>query len=158
MNGFWARLVVGFVAGGVLVCACASGTPMLGYDRCRYLPTVEDCQMAAAYLIDDTCLRNCVIEQCARGQVVCGAEVVAQCDKLAAAHPKGHTGGYVVPGPQTCEMPKQYVNWCQIEQSPRCQELSMVHERAHACGWHHEDGKGVPGEDGEISGCKPLHH
>ena len=152
------RLVVGLFVGGVLFCACAPGTPMLGHERCLYMPTVEECQSAAASLIDDFCLRNCVIDQCRRGQALCGAEVVAYCDKLAAKDPTGHTGGYVASGPQTCEMPKRYVNWCQIEQSPRCQELSMVHERAHACGWHHKDGKGVPGPDGKISGCELPDH
>ncbi len=146
-----------FAMTAVCVLSCWEGTPMLGNERCRYMPTVEACQSTAASTITDFCLRNCVIEQCKRGQVVCGAEVVAICAQRSVEQPEGEKGGYVLPGPQTCEMPKRYVDWCQVDQSPRCQELSMVHERAHACGWHHEQGKGVPGQRGRIWGCQPLH-
>ena len=118
------------------------------------MPTVEDCQATAASLITDKCLRDCVIDQCRRGQTVCGAEVVATCSKRTLEQPTKPPAGYVFDKGQTCEMPKRYVDWCQIEQSPRCQELSMVHERAHACGWHHGEGMGVPGDDGQILGCK----
>lgn len=138
--------------------SCAASTPMLGHDRCEYLPTVEGCQSTADYLITDPCLRDCVIDQCRRGQAICGADVVAECSELALQHPPNPPGGYVRPGPQTCEMPKRYVSWCQVDQSPRCQELSMVHERAHACGWLHHGGKGVPGQDGKIRGCKSPDH
>lgn len=141
------------------VLSCIEGTPMLGAERCRYMPTVEECQGAAASLITDKCLRDCVIDQCRRGQVVCGAEVVAKCSEKSLASPQNSKkGGYVQEGPQTCEMPRGYVDWCQIDQSPRCQELSMVHERAHACGWRHNDGMGVPGDDGIIWGCKSPDH
>jgi hypothetical protein len=139
-------------------CSVRASTPMLGHENCDYLPSVEDCQETASRLITDDCLRDCVIEQCSKGLALCGAEVVARCSELALEHPEGKTGGYVLAGPQTCEMPKKYVNWCQVEQSPRCQELSMVHERCHACGWRHGQGKGVPGDDGEIRGCKSPDH
>jgi hypothetical protein len=131
---------------------------MLGHENCRYMPMVEDCQSAAHNHITDPCLLACVIDQCRNGLNLCGVSVVAKCSELSLENSDGETGGYVYDGPQTCEMPKKWVNWCQIEQSPRCQELSMVHERAHACGWRHGQGKGVPGDDGVISGCKSPDH
>jgi hypothetical protein len=150
------RLVFGMAA--VCVLSCRGVTSMLGSDRCSYMPTVEDCQSAAASLITDQCLRDCVIGQCRRGQVVCGAEVVARCSEIAVETAPYPPAGYVTPESQTCEMPKNYIAWCQLEQSPRCQELTMVHERAYACGWHHKGGKGVPGDDGKIIGCQPPDH
>lgn len=137
----------------VCTVSCFEGTPMLGHERCHYMPSVEECQTAAASLITEKCLRDCVIDQCSKGQTLCGAEVVAQCSERSVGNLKGRKGGYVFDKAQTCEMPKRWVDWCQIEQSPRCQELSMVHERAHACGWHHREGKGVPGDEGRIVGC-----
>src|SRR5829696_6252075 len=147
-----------FLTSAVCVLSCFGGTPMLGHENCKYMPTVEDCQAAANSLITDKCLRNCIIDQCRKGLTLCGAQVVAECSKGSAGHPEGEKAGYVVRGPQTCKMPKKWVNWCQLPQSPRCQELSMLHERAHACGWHHNEGKGVPGQDGEIPRCKAPDH
>src|SRR6185436_5068839 len=137
MKSPWFRLFFVISAMCVLPASCSSGTPMLGSETCNHMPTVEDCQATADNLITDKCLRDCVIDQCRRGQAVCGAEVVATCAERSFENPQGKKGGYVLRGTQTCEMPKKWVNWCQIEQSPRCQDLSMLHERCHACGWHH---------------------
>jgi hypothetical protein len=147
-----------FLIIAVCVLSCFGGTPMRGHDNCRYMPSVEDCQSAAGSLITDKCLRDCIIDQCRGGLTLCGAHVVAACSLRSIEHPEGEKAGYVVRGAQTCNMPKKWVNWCQLPQSPRCQELSMVHERAHACGWRHDEDKGVPGDDGEISGCKSPDH
>jgi len=149
------RLVFAMSIVGVLSCSEIRGHSMKGGEKCLYMPTIEECQSAAASLITDECLRDCVIKHCKEGYAFCGEKVMATCSKLTREHPEGETGGYVYPGTQTCERPKPYVNWCQIGQSPPCQALSMVHERAHACGWDHGDGMGVPGDDkGRIIGCK----
>lgn len=34
------------------------------------------------------------------------------------------------------------------------QELTMVHELAHACAWHHGDGLGVPGDADGVLKCR----
>jgi hypothetical protein len=72
----------------ILSCSIFGGTPMLGHERCLYMPTVEDCQ-SAADLITDKCLRDCVIDQCRRGQAICGAEVVALCAIRSLENPEG---------------------------------------------------------------------
>src|SRR5262249_40209751 len=98
-----------------------------------------------------------VVKQCEKGETVCAADTMEACAGLTNEHLGGDTAGFVPPGPQTCVEPKKAVHWCQIDEDPRCQELSMVHERAHACGWHHRDGKGVPGAaEGKVFGCKSL--
>jgi hypothetical protein len=131
---------------------------MLGHENCKYLPTVEECQTAANSLITDKCLRDCIIGQCRKGLTLCGAHVVAECSLRSLENPDSEKAGYVVRGPQTCEMPKKWVNWCELPQSPRCQEQSMLHERALACDWHHNESKGVPGQDGRIWACKAPDH
>jgi hypothetical protein len=142
-----------FLISAMLFLSCSTfvGTPMLGHEYCRNLPTVEECQAEAARLITDHCLRDCIIDQCRKARPHCNAQVVAKCSELSATHAEGRTGGFVPRGPQTCERPGKELNWCQVEQSPRCQAQAMVHEAAHMCGWHDaEVGKGVPGEDGRF--------
>lgn len=131
-------------------CASMNGTPMRGSADCRYVPSVEDCQ-AVGERIEDLCLRTCVLHQCRRGRAVCGEVVQVQCVVLSSAHPDDPTNAYVPEGPQTCEMPADEVNWCQVPHSPPCQAKIMVHELAHACGWHHKEGKGVPADEGKFN-------
>jgi hypothetical protein len=85
---------------------------MRGHDNCKYMPTVEECQSEATSSITDSCLLACVIDQCRGGLNLCGADVVATCSILELKHPEYPTAGYVRKGPQTCEMPKKWVNWC----------------------------------------------
>jgi hypothetical protein len=147
MKTVWGRLVSVISAMCVLSCSVFTSTPMLGHEHCRNLPSVEDCQGTASRLITDHCLRTCIIEKCSKAEPLCDATAVAQCAELSRGHLQGQTGGFVLPGPQTCRVPANEIFWCQIEQSPRCQEQSMVHELAHLCGWKHGEGQGVPGDD-----------
>jgi hypothetical protein len=39
-----------------------------------------------------------------------------------------------------------------IKLKKNCQIEALVHEFAHTCGWDHQKGKGVPAEDGKLSG------
>jgi hypothetical protein len=132
-------------------CWASVGTPMLGHEHCRYTPSVEECQGAASRLITEHCLRDCIIDQCRKAVPNCNAKAVAECARRSSEHVDGKTGGFVPLGPQTCLLPGNEVNWCQLDQSPDCQAYSMVHELAHMCGWHDgEAGFGVPGEGGSF--------
>jgi hypothetical protein len=148
------RLVLVMSLVGVLSCSEIRGKGMTqSSNGCRNTPTIQECQSTAANLITDACLRKCVIEQCASGVIVCGDDTMASCSKRARKNPSKPPAGYVIDHEQTCQMPHNQVHWCQRDQSPKCQDLTMVHEVAHACGWHHKQGKGVPGNEGEIEGC-----
>lgn len=142
--------------GAVLLASCSvvNGRPMKGSDKCRYMPTIEECQGEAARLITDEGLKRCVIRQCEFGIATCTDKDMEECAEHRKKYSDGDVAGLVPPRGQTSEDPLRSVKWCQIDQHPWCQTQSMVHERAHACGWHHHDGKGVPGNDGPIQGCK----
>lgn len=155
------------LSGVVLLAACEAinGTPMKRSEFCRYMPSKEECQHEADRLITDDCLKTCVITQCSTGQNVCAADTMAQCAKRTSEvreetkNPNATIAGYVPPPElrgQTCTHPYPAVNWCQVSQPQRCQVLTMLHERAHACGWKHNDGQGVPGDEGGkgVLGCK----
>ncbi len=134
---------------GMAACASMNGTPMRGSADCRYVPSVEDCQ-AVGERIEDLCLRTCVLHQCRRGRAVCGEVAQIKCVQRSGEKKAGGLGGFVYDVDQTCEMPREEVNWCELPRSPPCQAQMMVHELAHACGWHHFDGNGVPGNDGNL--------
>lgn len=142
-----------FVVGlfGLLSCASINGTPMRGSADCRYVPSVEDCQIIADR-IEDLCLRTCVVHLCrGDGRAVCDEAVQVECVRRTNQHPEGdQVGGFVPEGPQTCEVPAEEVHWCQVPHSPPCQAQIMVHELAHACGWHHGQGQGVPANNGKF--------
>jgi hypothetical protein len=141
-------LLLGIIS--LFSCSTYNYTPMRGSEDCRYVPSVEDCQ-AVADRIEDFCLKSCVIRMC-RGDanITCDDVVQTECVERSAKHGKDDVGGFVRRGPQTCEMPTEELNWCQLPRTPPCQARIMVHELAHACGWHHLDGKGVPGNEGSV--------
>ena len=135
----------------LLSCSSLLGTPMRSIGNCRYVPSVEDCQ-AAADRITDLCLRTCVLHLCRVGRPVCDKRTKLRCARRAQDLPNGEPGGWVADDrPRTCEQPKEEVNWCELPRSPPCQAQMMAHELAHACGWHHKDGNGVPADTGEFA-------
>lgn len=141
------------VASCVTGCATPNsltGTPM-NTTTCPELPTVEECRTAAG-VIEDDCLRECVLAQCAGAKVDCGDYTQKKCKQLNQQ--QGATvGGYVTWTGQTCQAPKNEIGWCQHPLSPPCRAKAMVHELAHSCSWSHGDGQNVPGEDGRLP-CK----
>jgi hypothetical protein len=46
--------------------------------------------------------------------------------------------------------PVRETNWCEEPASRECRANAMVHELAHACGWRHRMGGGVPGDKGDL--------
>lgn len=127
------------------------GAPMPNEQNCNYVPDVESCKLTADN-ITDTCLHDCVMNLCTTAKIVCDADAAAGCATTSPADPPGGTKvGFVVPHGQTCQNPWNEINWCQRSISADCQRKNMVHELAHACGWHHDGGFGVPGNDGVVS-------
>jgi len=134
-------------------CEALTGTPMPGAGDCQYVPTIQDCERVAER-ITETCLHDCVIDLCTNAKIVCTDETAKQCAKTTQQFGKTN-GGFVIPREprQTCLDPVKEINWCQVSTTPKCQELTMVHELAHACGWPEGlAGIGVPGDTngGEI--------
>ena len=141
-----------FLMGAVLLLSCSifTGTPMRGSGKCRYVPSVEECQ-AEADKIEDFCLRACVRDLCRVGKPVCDQPTRMQCVRRSQEEqPNNDLGGYVPDSPKTCKVPVAEINWCEIPRTPPCQAKIMAHELCHACGWHHGDGQGAPGNNGRI--------
>jgi hypothetical protein len=150
----WVACFLLFLSSAVLLLSCSVfvGTPMHG--KCRYLPTVEECQDAANQYITDECLRKCIRYLCAEGNPKCDADedILLQC--ATSKTETEEEGGYVLDlYARSCTQPVDEVNWCQRPLTPPCQQQNIVHEFAHACGWRHKQGKGVPGNDGRVK-CK----
>jgi hypothetical protein len=134
----------------LLWCACAHpGTPM--HPTCRELPTVEECR-EVAQVITHPCLRQCVEKQCAGIKVNCNSEEIQKNCKDQSSEGVSALG-YVVRfsnRPTSCENPSHELNWCEQPSSRDCRAKAMVHELAHSCGWRHNQGLGVPGDDGKL--------
>jgi len=134
-------------------CSVFVGTPMHG--KCRYLPTVEDCKAAADQYIEDDCLRDCIRRLCVVGKAKCGDEEDIPLHCVTRKAEGYDVGGYVpeqsMSEPlRSCTQPREDIDWCQLPFTPPCQQMNMMHELAHACGWHHNEGKGVPGNNGQV--------
>jgi len=125
---------------------CIPPTPMRS-STCTRLPSVEQC-LGVSWSITDDCLRKCVQAQCKGATVKCGD---AYTELKCIPKGNGRVGGFVPPRGQTCSIPWDEVNWCDLPLSSHCRARAMVHELAHTCGWHHKDGHGVPGDHGEDS-------
>ncbi len=135
--------------------ACGAGrtgpgvteTPMKS--DCRGLPTIEECR-TAAMVITDECLRGCVQMQCAGVKVNCSEYIQKECKKHSSEGISPF--GFVYRTSETsCEKPVGEVNWCELpEENRECRAKAMVHELAHSCGWAHNEGLGVPSNDGYI--------
>jgi len=149
----WVACLLVFLSGVlVLSCSSLSGTPMHG--DCRNIPSVEACQAVADRYIEDYCLRDCIRHLCSVGKPKCdeGAELYCagrqlQGSKLGGAVPKPSPDE----APRSCKQPREEINWCDRPLSSECQAQVIVHEYAHACGWHEGDGKGVPANNGVIA-------
>lgn len=114
---------------------------------CRELPTVEQC-LAVARAIGPDCLRGCVMLQCKGVKVKCGEYAKKHCERKDH---EGKVAGFVDRGPQDCKIPKEEMHWCERPMSSLCRAETMVHELAHSCGWHHNEGYGVPGNEGKLT-------
>jgi hypothetical protein len=147
-------LYSGVLAGGLAACEGYNpfaSTPMPNEQNCQYVPDIEFCK-SEADKITETCLHDCVIDLCKHAKIVCDADAAAECAKTSPADPPGGSKvGFVVPHGQTCLEPWNEIGWCQRNISADCQTKNMVHELAHACGWHHDGGLGVPGNNGVVS-------
>lgn len=131
--------------GSLLVLSCATAMKLAG--GCTNVPTVEECNIAALR-ITDSCLRACVAAQCSGITVRCGDPITLNgCSKPRSG---GRVGGFVQDG-GTCKVPSDEVHWCDLSVPASCRPLMMVHELAHACGWGHGDGMGVPGNGGRAA-------
>jgi hypothetical protein len=123
------------------------GTPM--NSSCRELPTIEECQTAARVITND-CLKKCVEMQCTGIKINCNSEEIRK--RCRDRNTEGIVAlGYVVRFsniPTSCEHPLNEINWCEEPTSRECRAKAMVHELAHSCGWSHNQGFGVPGDDG----------
>ncbi|MFL5345978.1 MAG: hypothetical protein ACJ8AT_14400 [Hyalangium sp.] len=118
---------------------------------CSEVPTVEECQ-AAAQVITSDCLKKCVEMQCAGIKINCSSpEIQKNCKDKSS---EGIVAmGYVArfdDVPVSCASPWKEINWCEVPSSRECRAKAMVHELAHSCGWHHNQGFGVPGDDGNL--------
>ena len=125
------------------------GTPMPNEQNCQYVPDVESCKLTADN-ITESCLHDCVMNLCTTAKIVCTEVTTQQC-KTSTEDAGAPNAGFVFPHGQTCQNPWNEINWCQLSISPSCQTQNMVHELAHACGWHHDGGFGVPGNSGVVS-------
>ena len=149
----WFLLIL---SSAVLLVSCfPTGTPM--HSNCRYLPSIEECQAAADQYITDDCLRKCIRRLCEVGKPKCGKDEDLPLHCATRKAEGDEVGGYV-PEPLTyeersCTQPREEVTWCEYPYTPPCQQQNIVHEYAHACGWRHKQGKGVPGNNGRVD-CK----
>ena len=116
---------------------------------CKWLP-VENEALDIAKKISDPCLSACVVKSVKEIHLKCGEDVDQKCKQLSAQY-KGNTSAYTYAG--SCSDPERKTHWCSREVSPHCASETLVHETAHAGGWHHGDGKGVPNDSGR-SICK----
>lgn len=115
---------------------------------CQELPSVGECQ-ATARAIEDECLRDCVLAKCTGIKIRCDEVAKLFCPK--GDYEGGRRAGFVFRGGHTCEQPAEEMHWCEEPMPAHCRAQAMVHELAHACGWHHGDGFGVPGNKGRLA-------
>ena len=133
---------------------CAAPTALTGTPMsmtCQEVPTVEECR-TEAQVIEDDCLRECVLMQCSGVELNCNDHVQQRCKELNGKR-EATVGGFVDRESQSCEKPNEEIGWCQVPMSPKCRAKAMVHELAHSCGWSHGGGKNVPAENGRLQ-CK----
>ena len=123
------------------------GTPMSS--TCLEVPTVEECRATAGAITDER-LWDCVWQQCECVSVNCSEAIREECRLKKMREGKAVMGFTFQPQFTTPFHPVREVNWCEEPVSRECRAKAMVHELAHACGWKHQMGGGVPGDDGEL--------
>lgn len=122
--------------------SCATARPMPSAGGCRHPPDRELCLQVATSITDE-CLRKCVESVCIGGvRIRCGDDLQARCRRQAGL------GAFVDDPFGSCEQPAWEIGWCDLPATDNCRAQMAVHEAAHACGWEHGDGLGVPGESG----------
>ena len=165
-----------WVQPGVLACvmtACVTLPPaevltdqrQLHADRwCNNLPSVEECQ-GSAEAIQNSCLRQCVTNQCEKALVRCNQLTAQVCREYDANRTSdGKVLGFSSIGSRS--EPVRLIAWCcrQFKNPARntfCRKEALVHELAHSCGFRHDgnplrkDGEthdpGVPGHEGTLA-------
>lgn len=150
-SGALGAAVTTSLAVGLAGLTCAAPRPMTS-QGCEHIPDVNDCIFIARF-ITDSCLRECVIKQCVAGRLLCNEDTANYCAWRRDAGKQ--VGGYVPPRDQSCKEALDEVKWCDLDVSSSCKAHQVVHELAHACGWHHKDGFNVPGDEGDLS-CRPT--
>ncbi|PTL74919.1 RHS repeat-associated core domain-containing protein, partial [Vitiosangium sp. GDMCC 1.1324] len=116
-------------------------------EGCKNYPTAADI-LNKTSMIDDRCLKECIIDQVVNAHLKCDywriKDYCRRKPNVAGASPLG-----------SCKEPEEDITWCSRDIDSECQILALMHEFAHSCGWDHNQGKGVPGNSGELE-CGSL--
>jgi hypothetical protein len=117
------------------------------------LPTVEECREAAMDITDDL-LRMCVRRQCGEIEVKCSEAIRRKC-KEDSKNSRRTVLAYTFATYDSLHLffPVGETHWCEESASHGCVAKSVIHELAHSCGWHHDEGKNVPGNNEDILEC-----
>ncbi|NNB96512.1 RHS repeat-associated core domain-containing protein [Corallococcus exiguus] len=135
----------------------------------------QECVALADKLVEDPCMKACIIDQCNNVEVQCDSSNAA-CDEDAdawAAAPGLRTKGVFCKEVQTSKglrsPSRKPIIWCEpkfnnnrsTHSQPDCYMRILVHEFGHNCGMRHNNNggqsdrnKGIPGASGNgIEGC-----
>jgi RHS repeat-associated protein len=121
--------------------------------RCKgKFPSEADLKARIRSSITDFNLRDCIERQINAAHISCDlwSKLVCKVNPdAAAAHKRGEC---------TAEPNWDDTVWCDKEfADASCTQDILVHEFAHACGWKHGDGKGVPANSGALDPkCQPT--
>jgi hypothetical protein len=142
-----------------LITACAApsqlGTPMKTNCPPKVeLPAVEECRDAAMEITDEL-LRMCVLRQCKEIEVQCSEAIRKRCKELNSNASGKILLAYTFTAYGSLHLfyPAKETHWCEEPASHMCIVKSVIHELAHSCGWHHGEGRAVPGNDEHIPEC-----
>lgn len=112
------------------------------------LPTVEEC-IEEAYKIDDERLMSCMRRQCSAITVTCSEWSRQKCKELRKGPESTLLALTFTSWKGTIHLydPVEQTHWCEVPASRGCIIKAVIHELAHSCGWEHEQGHNVPGND-----------
>lgn len=106
-------------------------------------PSMQSEVRTRAKQVEGDCLRDCVVKRVNEIHFECTTKFAKKActdTRLAAA-----TLG------TSCSNPETQAAWCNRTCSDEAIVQAIVHEAAHNCGWNHNGGKNVPGDDGHVS-------